>query len=57
MRMRIRKQKNAAVLNDAESRLILLPELPHHLAATIVIAALDTVTTTATFTEIQSQLA
>lgn len=54
--MRIRKQKNAAVSNDAESRLILLLELPHHLAATIVIAALDTVTTTATSTEIQSQL-
>jgi hypothetical protein len=55
MRMRIPKQKNAAVSNDAESPLILLPELPHHLAATIVIAALDTVTTTATSTEIQSQ--
>jgi hypothetical protein len=53
--MRIQRQKNAAVSNDAESPLTLLPELPRHLAATIVIAALDTVTTTATFTEIQNQ--
>ena len=57
MRMRIRTQKNAAVSSDAESRLILLSELLHHLAATIVTAALDTVTTTATSTEIQSRLA
>ena len=55
--MRIRTQKNAAVSSDAESRLILLSELLHHLAATIVTAALDTVTTTATSTEIQSRLA